>query len=195
MSGGAGLIDFLIALFGLIIIGAMVFLAIDFVTTDERFKKLAKLAVGGLLVIMFLLDVKAALFGGGRSFITPMGLITFAIGVIVILVVWIIIDWVLPRVLDWFPPLKPAEAIIRIVISALVLIAILVVAANVFFGVGGQWFPNNNRVSEVSPTRVEAPPFEPCSNMAGHQRALCQDHQSKLPLPSDGTEPPICRDC
>jgi hypothetical protein len=138
---GSGLFDFLIEIVCLIIIGALIFTAIDFITADARFKKIAKLAVGGVLLLMFLVSVKGVLFGGGGAgAITVMGLIYFAIGVIVALVVWIIIDKVLPVLAGWFPPMAPALDIIRIVISAIILIVLLLMAANLLFGGGGVGF-------------------------------------------------------
>ena len=50
---GSALIDFLITLIGLVFIGAIIFMAIDFISTDDRFKKIGKFAVGGILVILF----------------------------------------------------------------------------------------------------------------------------------------------
>ena len=41
---GSALIDFLITLIGLVFIGAIIFMAIDFISTDDRFKKIGKFA-------------------------------------------------------------------------------------------------------------------------------------------------------
>jgi hypothetical protein len=130
--------DFLITLVGIIIIGALVFLAIDFISTDERFKKIAKLAVGGVLLILFLVAVKGVLFGGGGAAITAAGFITFAIGVIVVLVVWYIITKVLDLILSWVG-LGALRDIILFVVGALVLIVILLLAANMLLGGGGSF--------------------------------------------------------
>lgn len=134
MSGG-GLMDFLIALVGLVFVGAIIFMAIDFVSTDERFKRISKFAIGGVLVIAFLLDCKAVFFGGsGGAPITPWNLVLFAIGVIIALVVW----YVIVLFLDWaatvFAPLGPFLIAIKFVISAVVLLVILGMAANLLFG-------------------------------------------------------------
>ena len=133
---GAGLMDFLIVLVGLAIVGAMIFAAIEFVATDERFKKIARFAVGGVIVLAFLYAVKGVLFGGGGGVgITLVGLIEFAIGVIILLVVW----YVIVLALDWlatvFPPIGPLKDAIKFVVSALVLVVLLLLAANLLFGV------------------------------------------------------------
>lgn len=131
---GAGLMDFLITIVGLFIVGALIFTAIEFISTDARFKLIAKLAVGGVLVLAFLLAVKGVLFGGGGAGLTMAGLITFAIGVIVLLVVWFIIDKAIGWMATWFPPMAPLVEIIRFVVSAIVLVVLLILAANMLFG-------------------------------------------------------------
>lgn len=134
---GAALMDFLIALVGLVFIGAIIFMAIDFVSTDPRFKQIAKFAVGAVLVIAFLLDIKAVFFGGGggAEAITPMNLIYFAITVIVVLVVWYIIVLFLDWAATIFAPLAPFVTAIKFVVSAIVLIVLLGAAANLLFGI------------------------------------------------------------
>jgi hypothetical protein len=137
---GAALVDFLITLVGLIFIGAMIFMAIDFISTDERFKKIAKFAVGGIIVILFLFAIKGVLFGGGgAALITPLAMLYFAIAVIVILMVWFLIDWFLGWAAGFFPPIGQFMAVIKFVVGALVLIAILVAAADLLIG-GGRAF-------------------------------------------------------
>jgi hypothetical protein len=137
---GSGLMDFLIEIIGLLIVGTMIFLAIDFISTDERFKKIGKLAVGGVLLLLFLIAVKGVLFGGGGTAISVAGLISFAIGVIVVLVVWFIITRVLGIFLGYMG-LTGSGDIIQFVIGALVLIVILILAANMLLGGGsGNFF-------------------------------------------------------
>lgn len=132
---GSGLFDFLIDIVGLVIVGAMIFAALEFIATDARFKKIARLAVGGILVLLFLLAVKGVLFGGaGAAVMTPTGILYFAIAVIVILVVWFIIDLALSWCASVFPPISPFMGAIKFVVAALVLIAILVAAANMLLG-------------------------------------------------------------
>ena len=144
--------NFFIILIELVIIGALIFAAIDFISTDERFKRIAKLATGGVLVVLLLFAVKAVFSGGGGAGInlTPLGFLYFAIGVILTLVVWYVLDALLGyAAATWFPPLAAALGIIRFVLAALVLVVILLIAANVLFGAGGAPF----RFSDVGPLR------------------------------------------
>ncbi len=134
---GSGLFDFLIAIVELIIVGAIIFAGLDFVVTDERFKKIARLAIGGVLVIAFLFAIKAVLFGGGGAFaISPVGILYFAIGVIVLLVVWYLINMVLDMMAGFFPPLGQFLVAIKFVVSAIMLIVLLLLAADLMFGAG-----------------------------------------------------------
>jgi hypothetical protein len=132
---GSGLFDFLIVIVALIIIGAIIFAALEFIVTDERFKKIARLAIGGVIVLLLLYAIKGVLFGGGSGLaITPAGLITFAIGVIVLLVVWFLIVWALDWAGRMFPPLESFKEAIKFVVSAVMLIVLLLLAANLLFG-------------------------------------------------------------
>lgn len=129
------LMDFVIAVVGLFVVGAMVFAAMEFISTDPRFKKIATIAVGGILVLLFLVAVKGVLFGGaGAAVVTPAAILWFAIDVIAILVVWFLIDLLLNLCTGWFPPIGPFMAAIKFVVAALVLIAILVAAADMLTG-------------------------------------------------------------
>lgn len=129
---GAGLMDFLIVIVGLAIIVGMIFAALEFISPDARFKMIARYAVGGAALLAFLVAIKGVLFGGGGAgiAITPIGVIEFAIGIIVILVVIYLIYWAL----DYFAPGLGLLVPIKYVIGAIALIAILVVAEQVLFG-------------------------------------------------------------
>jgi hypothetical protein len=145
-----GVFNFFIMLIELIVIGALIFAAVDFIATDERFKKIAKIAVGGVLVVLFLFAVKAVFSGGGGGMnLTPLGFIYFAVGVILVLIVWYVIDALLGYVVShWAQFLAPAIDIIRFVIAGLMLVVILLIAANVLFGAnvfGGATFRFDNR--------------------------------------------------
>ena len=137
-----GVFNFFIVLVELVIIGALIFAAVDFISTDERFKRIAKLATGGVLVVLLLFAVKAVFSGGGGGMnLTPLGFLYFAIGVILTLVVWYVLDAALGyAAANWFPPLTGALGIVRFVLAALVLVVILLIAANVLFGMGGAPF-------------------------------------------------------
>jgi hypothetical protein len=129
---GSGLMDFLIAVVGLCIIVYLIFLALDFIAPDERFKLIARYAVGGTALLVFLVAIKGVLFGGGGVMaITPVAVIEFAIGLIVVMVVLYIIY----MVIDFLAP-GNLSVPIKYVIGALALIAILVVAERALFGGG-----------------------------------------------------------
>ena len=148
---GSALIDFLITLIGLVFIGAIIFMAIDFISTDDRFKKIGKFAVGGILVILFLLAIKAVLFGGtAAAILSPLGMVYFAIAVIVILVVWYLINWFLDWAGGFFPPIGQFMQVIKFVVGAVVLIAILVAAADLLLG-GGAMLGSGFRHSSLEP--------------------------------------------
>lgn len=127
---GSALMDFLIAVVGLCLIVGLIFLALDRIAPDDGFKKIARWAVGGAALIMFLLAIKGVLFGGGGGIgVSPLGLISFAIGMIVLLVVLYIIY----MAVDF---LAPAEFVVPIkyVIGALAIIAMLYLAEQVLTG-------------------------------------------------------------
>lgn len=165
---GSALMDFLIAVVGLILVVGLVFLAIDFLAPDERFKKIARWAVGGVALIVFLTAIKGVLFGGagGLGTFGPIGLIEFAIGLLVVLVV----VYIIYRVVDYLAPAFAAE--IKYVIGAIALIAILVVAQRALFGGGLGVFPNKRTESVVPSIGAVMPPPAPiirngyCSHVA-----------------------------
>jgi hypothetical protein len=137
---GSGLMDFLIAVVGLCIIVYLIFLALDFIAPDERFKLIARYAVGGTALLVFLVAIKGVLFGGGGGgmAVTPLAVIEFAIGLIVVMVVLYIIY----MVIDFLAPANLAVPI-KYVIGALALIAILVVAERALFGGGLGFIPSS----------------------------------------------------
>ena len=130
---GAGLIDFLINLVALGGAAALFFACIDGISPNALFTKIAKIAVGVGFLIAFLLAVKAVLFGGGSA-MSPLGLIYFAIGVIIVLVVL----YLLKMILGWFLTGDMAwlNEPVMFVLGAVCLVALLYLAANVLFGVG-----------------------------------------------------------
>lgn len=126
---GSALFDFLIALVGLGLVVWLFFLAIDKIGPDEFFKKVAKVAVGGVALIAMLVAAKGVLFGGGGGLVvTPLGIIQFAVGLLVAMVV----IYLLYLLIDYFSP--PFKDPIKYVVGAVVLIALLVLAGQVLFG-------------------------------------------------------------
>jgi hypothetical protein len=137
----SGLWQFLIVCVELLLIGAMIFLGIDFViVAQDAFKRIAKLAVGGALLLYFLFAVGAVLgLGGGTAAValSPMALLQLAIGIIVLFVVVYIINIVVDR---WAP--EPVREVIKIVVGAIAIVVMLIIAANALSGgalVGGQF--------------------------------------------------------
>ncbi len=141
---GSALMDFLIAIVGLCLVVGIIFKALDFIAPDERFKTIARYAIGGVALIAFLVAIKGVLFGGGGGIaVTPVGLIEFAIGLIVLMVVLYIIY----MVVDFFAP--PFAVQLKYVIGALALIALLVIAERALFGGGFGMMGNLGRRSEL----------------------------------------------
>lgn len=135
---GAGLMQFLISIILLIATGFIFFLVIDRLAPDPTLNKIGKIAVGVVLLVVFLLAIQAVLFGGGSggAKLAPQGFIWFCIGVIVILVVMFIIG----AVLDWLAASMglgaPIVTIVKYVIFAVALIALLVIADQTLMGGG-----------------------------------------------------------
>lgn len=130
---GSGLVQFLVNIIALLAAGGIFFLAIDKVAPDAFFAKVAKIAIGAMLLIALVL-VLAAVFGlAGGVTMSPLGVVWFAVAVIVAVVVLYIINLVLDWVASnmgggsWVTPVK-------YVLGAIVLIGLLLAAANTLFG-------------------------------------------------------------
>ncbi len=136
---GSALWSFLITCVGLVLVVGLIFLAIVMIEAPEGFKKIAKLAVGGIALLVFLIAVGGALgLGGAAMNINPMNLIEFAIGVIVVLVVY----YIASRVIAYFGVLV---AEITYVLGAVALIVILIMAEKALFGGGFGFLPGAGR--------------------------------------------------
>jgi hypothetical protein len=130
---GSGLVQFLVNIIALLAAGGIFFLSIDKVAPDDFFAKIAKIAIGALLLIALIVTI-AAVFGlAGGVTVSPLGVVWFAVAVIVAVVVLyvinLIVDWIVSNMGG--APLAP---IIKYVLGAIVLIALLVAAANLLFG-------------------------------------------------------------
>jgi hypothetical protein len=140
---GSGLVQFLVNIIALLAAGGIFFISIDKVAPDAFFAKVAKIAIGALLLIALIITI-AAVFGlaGAGVAVSPLGIIWFAIAVIVAVVVLyvinLIVDWIVSNMGG--APLAP---IVKYVLGAIVLIALLIAAANLLFGykVGGLHLP------------------------------------------------------
>lgn len=131
---GSGLMQFLIVTIGLCGIYAIFHIGIDFIPSmDERLKKIGRVVIGVVLCIAFLMAVSAVLFGGGgMSSITPLGIIQFAIGMLVLLAVLYVITWAI----SYFGADVPFKEPILFIVGVIGLIAILLLAGAVLFGGG-----------------------------------------------------------
>ena len=123
--------NFLIAMFALAVIVGMIFLALDKVARDDFLKKIGKIAVGGCAVLVLLIDAKATFFGGGGGgTIAPVSLLEFAIGVIILIGVFYLLDLAVNR---WA---KDYANIVNYVLSILMLVILLWLAEVALFGGG-----------------------------------------------------------
>lgn len=129
----SGIVQFAVNIVALLAAGGIFFLAIDRVAPDPWFARIAKIAVGALLLIALIFTV-AAVFGlAGGVAISPLGVVWFAIAVIIAVVVLYVIN----LVLDWIAAQMGAGswiAPVKYVLGAIVLIGLLVAAANLMFG-------------------------------------------------------------
>jgi hypothetical protein len=131
---GTGLVQFLINIIALLAAGGIFFISIDRVAPDEFFSRIAKIAIGALLLIALIVTI-ASVFGmlAGGFVVSPLGIVWFAIAVIVAVVVLYVIN----LILDWVGTNMgggPIIPIIKYVLGAIVLIGLLIAAANLLFG-------------------------------------------------------------
>jgi hypothetical protein len=133
---GSGLVTFVVNIIALLAAGAIFFVSIDRVAPDAFFAKIAKIAIGALLLIALVVTI-AAVFGLATGVtISPLGVVWFAVAVIVAVVILYIIN----LVIDWIGGQMgggPWTAVVKYVLGAIVLIGLLVAAANLLFGYKG----------------------------------------------------------
>jgi hypothetical protein len=133
---GSGLFDFLIGIIILFAVVAIFMIALPKISTDATFTKIARIVIGVLALIAFLVAIKAVLFGGGGGLaISGAALVTFGIAVIVGLLVLFIVNMLLDK-FGALVGLQDWTNIIKYIIGALVLIALIYVAGAALFGVG-----------------------------------------------------------
>ena len=134
---GIGLLDFLISLIILAGVLWIFFLVIPRVSPDPLFTTIAQVVVGIAALIVFILAVASVLgFGGTHLAISGSALLTFAIAVIVGLLVLYIVNLFLDWLAGQAPPIAPFIGAIKYIIGALVLIALLYIAGTALFGGG-----------------------------------------------------------
>ena len=134
---GAALWAFLITCVGLVIIVGLIFVAIEMVQAPDGFKKIARFAVGGAALLIFLVAVGGALgFGGGGMIrVTPASVIEFAIGLVVLLAIL----YVAMLVITYFGVFVTE---INYVLAAVAIIVILILALRAITGGLGIMPPN-----------------------------------------------------
>jgi hypothetical protein len=130
---GSGLVQFVVNIIAILAAGGIFFASIDKVAPDAFFAKIAKIAIGALLLIALVVTI-AAVFGvAGGVTVSPLGIVWFAVAVIVAVVILYIVN----LVLDWLGPQMgggPWVTPVKYVIGAIVLIGLLIAAANLLFG-------------------------------------------------------------
>jgi hypothetical protein len=130
---GSGLVQFVVNLIAILAAGGIFFVSIDKVAPDPFFAKIAKIAIGALLLIALVVTV-AAVFGlAGGVTVSPLGIVWFAVAVIVAVVILYIIN----LVIDWIGGQMgggPWSVPVKYVLGAIVLIGLLIAAANMLFG-------------------------------------------------------------
>jgi hypothetical protein len=130
---GSGLITFIVNIIALLAAGGIFFISIDRVAPDEFFGRVAKIAIGALLLIALVVTI-AAVFGlAGGVTVSPLGVVWFAVAVIVAVVILFVIN----MIVDWLGTnmgMAHLSAIIKYVLGAIVLIGLLIAAANLLFG-------------------------------------------------------------
>lgn len=128
-----GLVQFVVNVVALLAAGGIFFISIDKVAPDPFFARISKIAVGALLLIALVITV-ASVFGiAAGMVISPVGIIWFAVTVIVA----VVILYVLNLVLDWVAANMGGGswvAPVKYVFGAIVLVGLLIAAANLLFG-------------------------------------------------------------
>jgi hypothetical protein len=130
---GSGLVTFVVNIIAILAAGGIFFISIDKVAADEFFARVAKIAIGALLLIALVVTI-AAVFGLASGVtVSPLGIVWFAIAVIVAVVILYIIN----LIIDWIGGQMGGGAYvvpIKYVLGAIVLIGLLIAAANFLFG-------------------------------------------------------------
>lgn len=136
MSGPA-LWAFFITCVGLVIIVVLIFTAIEMVQAPDGFKRIARFAVGGAALLIFLVAVGGALGMGGAGMVrvTPASVIEFAIGLVVLLAIL----YLATIIIGYFGVFVTE---INYVIAAIAIIVILILALRAITGGMGIVPPN-----------------------------------------------------
>ncbi len=135
---GSSLLGFIITLIVLFAIGAIFFLTIDRVVKDGFLAKIAKIVIGCLILIAFVLAIAGVLgLGGGGLAASPQSIVVFAVGVLVLIVVLYLVELFLGWIAGNMGIGGPIVDAIRFVITVVALIALILVAGSALIGGGG----------------------------------------------------------
>ena len=134
---GSGLLGFIISIIVLFAIGAIFFLTIDKVARDAFLAKIAKIVIGCLILIAFIMAIAGVLgLGGSGLSASPQSIVIFAVGVLVLIVVLYLVD----LFLGWLASNMGIGAsivdAIRFIITVVALIALILIAGDALLGGG-----------------------------------------------------------
>jgi hypothetical protein len=141
----SGLVQFVINIIAILAAGGIFFVSIDRIAPDAFFNRISKIAIGALLLIALVVTVAAAFGLGGGVSVAPLGVVYFAIAVIVAVVILYVIN----LVVDWIAAQMGGagwSGAVKYVLGAIVLVGLLIAAADFLFGqrigrVGSDPFP------------------------------------------------------
>jgi hypothetical protein len=94
--------------------------------------RVAKIAVGTVFAVVIILAIKDLLFGGGVAALSVGGIISFAIGIIVILVVLYLLDMLISFIATLIG--APLANVVKVIVFAIILIALLVLVDKTLMG-------------------------------------------------------------
>jgi hypothetical protein len=129
-----GLVQFIVNIIAILAAGGIFFVSIDRVAPDAFFAQIAKIAIGALLLIALIVSVAAAFGLAGGVTVSPLGVVYFAIAVIIAVVILYVINLIIDWIGAQMGGAAPLVGTIKYVLGAIVLIGLLVAAANLLFG-------------------------------------------------------------
>jgi hypothetical protein len=153
----SGLVQFVINIIAILAAGGIFFVSIDRVAPDAFFAQIAKIAIGALLLIALVVTVAAAFGLAGGLTVSPLGVVYFAIAVIIAVVILYVIN----LIVDWIGAQMGAAqwvGSIKYVLGAIVLIGLLIAAADFLFGVRFGTFPAAGVKTGALPLRQQLLP-------------------------------------
>jgi|HubBroStandDraft_5_1064220.scaffolds.fasta_scaffold798820_1 hypothetical protein len=137
---GSSLLGFIITLIVLFAVGAIFFLTIDTVAKNPFLAKIAKIVIGCLILIAFVLAIAGVLGFGGGVTASPESIIIFAVGVLVLVAVLYLVDLFLGWLAANMGLGAPIVEAIRFIITVVALIALILVAGSALIGGGSGSF-------------------------------------------------------